>query len=154
MRQFTRSALVAAPPARLFALINDVERYPEFVPWCVGSTVLSRSPTEVVASLEVKRSLLRTRFTTRNTLEDGRSVRMELVEGPFRTLEGRWTVTPIDAAGGAPLGCRVQLELRFEFANALSATLLEPVFEQTVGSLVEAFVARARSPEWRGAAGT
>jgi ribosome-associated toxin RatA of RatAB toxin-antitoxin module len=150
MRQFTRSALVAAPPARLFALINDIERYPQFVPWCVGATVLSRSDTQVVATLDVKRSLLRTRFTTRNTLEDGSGVRMELVEGPFRTLTGRWTVTPIDAAGGAPLGCRVQLQMQFEFANALTASLLEPIFEQTVASLVEAFVARARRPEGSG----
>ena len=146
MRQITRTALVAAPPARLFALINDVERYPEFVPGCIGSSVLSRTPTEVVATLEVKRSLLRTRFTTRNTLEDGSSVRMSLVEGPFRMLEGRWTVTPIDDAAGAPLGCRVQLAMRFEFTNALSASLLEPLFEQTVTALMEAFVARARSP--------
>ena len=146
MRQFIRSALVAAPPARLFALINDVERYPEFVPWCVASRVLSRTPTEVVASLDVKRSLLRTSFTTRNTLEGDSAVRMELVEGPFRSLQGRWTVTPIYDVNGAAMGCRVQLEMRFEFANALSASLLEPLFEQTVASLVEAFVARARSP--------
>jgi len=150
MRHFTRSALVAAPPARLFALINDIERYPQFVPWCVGATVLSRSPTQVVATLDVKRSLLRTRFTTRNTLEDERSVRMELVEGPFRDLQGRWTVTPIEAADGAALGCRVQLQMQFEFANVLTASVLEPVFEQTVASLVEAFVARARSPQGGG----
>ena len=133
-----------------FALINDVERYPEFVPWCVGSTVLSRTPTEVVASLEVKRSLLRTRFTTRNTLVEPDSVTMQLVEGPFRSLEGRWVITPISDAGGAALGCRVSLEMHFEIANALTASLLEPVFEETVASLVEAFVARARATDSAG----
>ena len=145
MRQFTRSALVAAPPERLLALINDVERYPEFLPWCVGARLVSRTPTEIVASLDVKRSLLRTSFTTRNTLEDGNVVRMDLVEGPFKSLQGRWTVMPIDAAGGGSMGCRVTLAMRFEFANALSGALLEPLFEQTAASLVEAFVARARA---------
>jgi ribosome-associated toxin RatA of RatAB toxin-antitoxin module len=145
MRHFTRSALVAAPPERLFALINDVERYPEFVPWCVGSRVLSQTPGEVVASLDVKRSLLRTSFTTRNTFVEPDSVTMSLVDGPFRSLEGRWVVTPISDAGGAALGSRVTLEMRFEIANALTASLLEPVFEETVASLVEAFVARARA---------
>lgn len=145
MRHFTRSALVAAAPERLFALINDVERYPEFVPWCVGSRVLSRSATEVVASLEVKRSLLKTSFTTRNTLVEPDSVTMALVDGPFRSLEGRWIVAPIQDASGASLGCRVTLEMRFEIANGLTAALLEPIFEETVASLVEAFVARARA---------
>lgn len=144
MRHFTRSALVAAPPEKLFALINDVERYPEFVPWCVGSAVMSRTATEVVASLEVKRSLLRTRFTTRNTLVEPDSVTMALVEGPFRSLEGRWTVSPISDATGAALGSRVSLEMRFEI-NGLAAAVMEPVFEETVASLVEAFVARARA---------
>ena len=147
MRHFTRSALVAAPPARLFALINDVERYPAFVPWCVGSEVLSRTPTEVVASLEIKRSLLRARFTTRNTLVEPDSVTMQLVDGPFRSLEGKWIITPIQDAAGASLGCRVTLEMRFEIANALTASLLEPLFEETVASLVEAFVARARATD-------
>jgi len=145
MRHFTRSALVAAPPERLFALINDIERYPEFVPWCVGSRVLSRAPGEVVAALDVKRSLLRTSFTTRNVLVEPDSVTMTLVDGPFRSLEGCWIVSPISDASGSPLGSRVTLEMRFEIANALTASLLEPVFEDTVASLVEAFVARARA---------
>lgn len=145
MRHFTRSALVAAPPARLFALINDVERYPEFVPWCVGSVVLSRTPAEVVASLEVRRSLLRTRFTTRNTLVEPDCVTMTLVDGPFTALEGRWIIAGIEDAAGTPIGSRVTLEMRFEISNGLTASLLEPLFEETAASLVEAFVARARA---------
>jgi ribosome-associated toxin RatA of RatAB toxin-antitoxin module len=146
MRHFTRSALVTAPPERLFALINEVERYPEFVPGCAAARVLSRSPSEVVAALEVRRGLLRTGFTTRNTLVEPDSVTMSLVEGPFRSLEGRWTITPIADAAGAPLGSRVTLEMRFEIAGGLTASLLEPIFEETAASLMEAFVRRAREP--------
>ena len=145
MRQITRSALVPETPARMFELINDIEQYPAFVPWCVGSRLISRSDDEVVAALDVKRGLLRASFTTRNQLEDGCRIRMALVEGPFRSLQGLWTLTAIQAPDGRPLGCRVQLELEFEFSNALSGAVLEPVFEHTVGSLVDAFVARARS---------
>jgi ribosome-associated toxin RatA of RatAB toxin-antitoxin module len=145
MRHFTRSALVAAPAARLYALINDVERYPEFVPWCVGARVISRAPGEVVAALDIKRSVLKTSFTTRNTLEEPHRITMQLLDGPFRSLSGRWTLTPIADASGASLGCRVELQMSFEFANAVSAALLESVFEQTVASLVEAFVLRARA---------
>jgi ribosome-associated toxin RatA of RatAB toxin-antitoxin module len=144
MRQVKRSALVAETPERMFELINDVERYPEFVPWCVGSRLISRGPAEVVAALDVRRGLLRASFTTRNTLVGASSMRMDLVEGPFKSLAGLWTLDAIQEPGGAALGCRVTLEMRFEFSNPVSGALLEPVFEHTVASLVDAFVARAR----------
>jgi ribosome-associated toxin RatA of RatAB toxin-antitoxin module len=144
MRHVKRSALVPETAARMFELINDVERYPEFVPWCSGARLVSRDGDTVVASLDVKRGLLRASFTTRNRLEDGCRLHMELVEGPFTALAGLWTLTPIADAAGQPLGCTVQLELSFEFSNAVSGAVLEPVFEHTAGSLVDAFVARAR----------
>ncbi len=124
----------------MFALINDIESYPQFLPWCSGARVHSRSDTEIVASLDVQRGPLRASFTTRNELEPDKRVRMHLVEGPFRTLEGEWTLTPIGEDG-----CRVELALRFAFANPVSAALFEPLFEETAGSLVEAFVSRARA---------
>ena len=86
MREFKRSALVAQPPARLFALICDVERYPEFVPGCTFARIESRSEDEIVATLGVRRGALRTQFTTRNELDPNRRVTMNLVRGPFRTL--------------------------------------------------------------------
>ena len=79
-------------------------------------------------------------FTTRNTLEPDRRIDMSLVSGPFRTLAGEWRLTPIDAEG-----CRVELTMRFAFSHRLTALLFEPKFAATIGSLVDAFVARARS---------
>ncbi len=139
MRQVMRSALVGHSAPQLYALINDVERYPEFLPWCERASVESRTEAEVVATLAISRGPLRTEFTTRNALTRDREVRMSLERGPFESLEGAWTLTPIGEAG-----CRVTLTLRFEFANRLSAALLEPLFEQTTASLVDAFVRRAR----------
>jgi ribosome-associated toxin RatA of RatAB toxin-antitoxin module len=149
MRQVKRSALVSETPARMFELINDIERYPQFVPWCSRAEVLERTEQHIVARLAIRRGPLRTSFTTRNQLTASRLIAMQLVDGPFRMLEGLWTLSPIVSPTAGPddamLGCRVELEMKFEFANAVTAALLEPVFEQTVAQLVDAFVRRARS---------
>jgi ribosome-associated toxin RatA of RatAB toxin-antitoxin module len=139
MREVKRSALIAESPARMYALINDIERYPEFVPGCTAARVDSRKDGEMVATLNIKRGPLHAEFTTRNLLEPDRRVLMQFVSGPFRVLEGLWTLTPL-----GELGCRVELEMRFEFANRVAGALFEPLFEGTASSLVEAFVKRAR----------
>jgi len=139
MREVKRSALVNQPPARLYALINDIESYPQFLPWCTHASVAARTPQEIVATLGVRQGALQGEFTTRNTLEPDRSVHMRLVSGPFRTLEGQWLLTPVAQ------GCRVDLTMRFAFRNALTGLLFEAKFAETVGSLVDAFVARARA---------
>jgi ribosome-associated toxin RatA of RatAB toxin-antitoxin module len=123
----------------MYALINDIERYPEFVPWCAAARADSRKEGEIVATLNIKRGPLRAEFTTRNLLEPDRRVLMQFVSGPFRVLEGLWTLSPL-----GELGCRVELEMRFEFANRVAGTLFEPLFEDTAASLVDAFVKRAR----------
>ena len=140
MREIKRSALVSKPPAEMFALISEIESYPEFLPWCTHARVLSSSPNEIVATLGVRQGALHGEFTTRNTLEPDRSILMRLVSGPFRTFQGEWRLIPID--GNA---CRVELAMRFAFRNPLTAILFEPRFAHTVGSLVDAFVERARS---------
>jgi ribosome-associated toxin RatA of RatAB toxin-antitoxin module len=140
MREVKRSALVNKPPAELFALINDIESYPQFLPWCTHARVLSRTPTEIVATIGVRQGPLHGEFTTRNTLETDRRIQLQLVSGPFSMLEGEWQLTPIE-----PEGCRVDLTMRFGFAHRLTALLFEPKFAATIASLVDAFVARARS---------
>jgi ribosome-associated toxin RatA of RatAB toxin-antitoxin module len=140
MREMTRSALVARSPALVYQIVEDVERYPEFVPGCTQAKVLERGPNEIVARLTVRRGPLRTEFTTRNRLEPGRSMHMDLVDGPFRVLTGNWSFTPV-----ASNGCRIELSLRFQFSNLLKSALFEPLFEETAASLVRAFVSRAQS---------
>jgi ribosome-associated toxin RatA of RatAB toxin-antitoxin module len=140
MREVKRSALVNQPPAKLYALINDVERYPLFLPWCTHARVESRTPWEIVATIGVRQGAFHGEFTTRNTLEPDRRVQMRLVDGPFRLLEGQWLLTPVEA------GSRVDLTMRFAFKNALTGLVLERKFAETVGSLIDAFVAEARGP--------
>jgi ribosome-associated toxin RatA of RatAB toxin-antitoxin module len=140
MREVKRAALVDRPPAELFALINDIESYPRFLPWCTHARVQSRSSQELIATIGVRQGALAGEFTTRNTLAVDRSIRMQLVSGPFEVLEGEWLLTPI--AGG---GCRVELTMRLAFRNRLTGLLFEPKFAHTIASLVDAFVARARA---------
>jgi ribosome-associated toxin RatA of RatAB toxin-antitoxin module len=140
MREMTRTSLVARMPRVVYQLVDDIERYPEFVPGCTAAEVLERSGQVVVARLAVRRGLLHTEFTTRNQLDPERSVHMELVEGPFKVLEGSWQFSPV-----ASNGCRIDFRLRFQFANPLKSALFEPLFEQAQTDLVRAFVARAQS---------
>ena len=140
MRDLTRSALVARPPQLLYRVVEEVERYPEFVPGCTLAQVLSRDGNVVVARLAVSRGVLSTEFTTRNLMDPNRSIHMQLVEGPFRVLQGHWSFMPV-----ASNGCRIEFALQFEFSNALKSALFEPLFEQTAASLLRAFVARAQS---------
>jgi ribosome-associated toxin RatA of RatAB toxin-antitoxin module len=140
MREVKRSALIAESPARMYSLINDIDQYPVFLPWCTAARVVERRAGEIVATLNIKRGPLKTEFTTRNLLEPDRRVLMQLVNGPFRVFEGVWTITPL-----GDLGCRVELEMRFEFANRVTGALFESLFEDSAGSLVDAFVQRARA---------
>lgn len=146
MRNVKRSALVAAPPRRVFELINDVARYPEFVPGCTAAEVLSRTPDEIVARLSVGRGPVSTSFTTRNRLEPDHRVTMQLVDGPFRSLDGVWTLTPVGSPEAGMMGSRVELDLSFQLAGGLASLALAPLIERTAASLVDAFVLRAREP--------
>lgn len=136
----SRSSLVARLPRVVYQVVDDIERYPEFLPGCIAADVLERDGNSVVARLEVRHGPLRTRFTTRNRLDAERSIHMQLVDGPFKVLEGWWHFTPV-----ASNGCRIDFNLRFQFSNPLKSALLEPLFEQTQSELVRAFVVRAQS---------
>jgi ribosome-associated toxin RatA of RatAB toxin-antitoxin module len=140
MRILTRSALVARRPAEVFALVNDIASYPQFVPGCSGAEILSTTPTEVVARLRVHRGPLSTELTTRNQLRPPDEIGLDLVDGPLRALQGTWRFSAVGANG-----CRIELRLEFEFSNALKAALLEPLIEGVATSMVQAFVTRAQS---------
>jgi ribosome-associated toxin RatA of RatAB toxin-antitoxin module len=145
MREIRRSALVPATTRRMFELINDVESYPGFVPGCSAATVLEHSPGMMRARLTVGSGLLRTSFVTRNRLTPDSCIHMQLEEGPLRSLDGEWQLTPVKAAGSdEEIGCRVELRLCFELQGGITGMAMGPMLERMAGSLVDAFVARAR----------
>jgi ribosome-associated toxin RatA of RatAB toxin-antitoxin module len=140
MRHVNRSAIVPYTPEQMFALVEDFEQYPSFVPWVASAELIERQEDTVVAKLDMHRSGFRERFTTRNTLRQPSEIRMELVNGPFKALDGRWTFEPI-----ADRGTKVSLTINFEFANPMMNLLAAKSFEKSCSQLVDAFVARARS---------
>ena len=140
MQVVERSALVTYTAAQMFALVNDVARYPEFLPWCVGARVDDLSPTERIAVLQVSRGVLRTEFTTRNTLVQDAQIHMQLLHGPFRDLIGDWRFEPIGTRGS-----RVNFRVEFEFKNRLTATAFNAVFEALCGTIIDAFALRAQT---------
>jgi ribosome-associated toxin RatA of RatAB toxin-antitoxin module len=139
MQEVERSALVTYTAAQMFALVNDVERYPEFLPWCVGARVQEVAPGERIAALKVERGVLRTEFSTRNTLQQDAKIHMQLLHGPFRELTGEWRFEPIGARGS-----RVYFRVEFEFKNRLTATAFNAIFEALCGTIIDAFVLRAQ----------
>ena len=139
MREVKRSALVPYTAVQMFDLVADVERYPEFLPWCTAATVLGRDGEMVTAQLALSRGRASARFTTRNRLVPGQFLEMRLLEGPVRSLEGRWDFIAIGEAGS-----RVELALRFETQGSLAGLVLGPVFEGICNQLVDAFAQRAR----------
>lgn len=140
MRVVERSAIVTQTPAQMFALVDDVAKYPEFLPWCVGARVRESSPTERIAALDIAKGSLKMHFTTKNTLRPGSQILMELIEGPFSRLTGKWNFDPIGERGS-----RVLFKVEFEFKNKLMAIAMNPVFESVCDKIVDAFVQRAQT---------
>lgn len=139
MTAIHKSALVRFPAVAMFDLVNDIERYPEFLPWCRASRVLSRADELVEAELDIARSGFNKSFATRNRLKPGQEVHMTLLRGPFESLEGVWTFTPLreDAS-------KIALDLRFELSGALASLAFGAVFNQICNTMVNAFSERAK----------
>lgn len=149
MQSVRRSVLVPHAPLQMYTIVNDVRRYPEFVPWCPATRVHEETADSIWASVDIERSGVRFSLTTRNRMVPGERIDLGYVDGPLRTLEGSWEFRPIlerdDAGGEGRLrGCRVELDVRFAFASAALTKLFGPVFEASWDSLVDAFVRRAK----------
>jgi ribosome-associated toxin RatA of RatAB toxin-antitoxin module len=144
MREVRRSALVPYTPAQMFALVDDIERYGEFLPWVTGVEVLERTDYERLGRVRLSRAGLQEQFTTRNLVQPPQRVEMRLVDGPFKLLHGVWTFDPIGEPA-APKGTKVGLDLQFELKSKLIDLLLTKKIESSCDQVVNAFVQRART---------
>ena len=124
----------------MFALVDAVENYPEFLPWCGGSEVLFRDAHVLRATLHINYRGIRQSFSTENEKNEPESMGIRLIEGPFRALEGGWRFSELGDSG-----CKIELSLRYEFSNRVFEKLIGPVFGHMVNSLVDSFVKRADS---------
>ena len=145
MKKIVRSALVEHSAQQLYALVEDIEAYPRFLPWCLETRV-ERSGVATRATLTVGMRGLRQSFTTQNDNRPGESIDMRLVEGPFRRFAAAWRFQPLREGA-----CKIEFSLEYEFASAALARLLEPLFDRIADTMVDAFTRRA--DELHGAAG-
>ncbi len=139
MSHITRSALVHYSPAEMYQLVNDVGSYASFLPWCRSSAVKSESATEMVASVEIAKGVLNKTFTTHNKLHKDFRIELQLIDGPFKKLSGYWQFDRLKTDNAS----RVNLELDFEFDNAMMSIAAKPIFTQIANSLVDSFCKRA-----------
>lgn len=140
MRTVNRSAIVPYSAEAMFALVNDVQGYPDFLPWCTAAAVRSSTADEMVASLHVGYAAFNSEFSTCNRFEAPHWMTMELVDGPFRSLQGRWR---FEALGDA--GCEITLQINFDFSSAVKDMLLGAAFEKICNDLIDAFIGRAHA---------
>lgn len=132
-----RTALVAYSASQMFGLVNAIEDYPQFLPWCKTSKILSANEDEIRANLLLAKGGLEKSFTTCNRLQKDKMIEIRLLDGPFRHLEGFWQFDAVENS------CQITLNLEFEFAGKLLSMAFGPFFNQAANSLVEAFTKRA-----------
>jgi len=138
MTVIQRSALVPYTARQMFELVNSIEDYPRFLPWCHASHIVSQTEEEIIASLDVAWKGMHKNLTTRNRLHPYEKVDISLVNGPLRQLEGKWSFQPLN-----PTACKILLDLEFEFSGHLLDKLFQPVFHHIANTLVDAFCKRA-----------
>lgn len=150
MKHVQKSVLLWYSPREMYGLVTAVQDYPQFLPWCERAEVLQQHPDGVTARLHIAFAGVHQAFTTRNTHEEGRSLRMALVDGPFSQLEGTWRFMPLQKPGVAPTAdpldapaCKVEFSLRYAFASRTLSMVVSPVFDRIANTFVEAFVKRA-----------
>lgn len=138
MQEIVHSALVPYSAAQMYEVVNNVADYPRFLPWCVGSEIVTSSRNEMVARLDLAKGGIRQSFTTRNELDAPHHIHISLVEGPFSLLKGDWYFNQLGDDG-----CKIDMNLKFDFDNRLMNAALGMVFSAVVNKLVDAFCKRA-----------
>lgn len=138
MAEVTKTVLVPYTTLQMFALVDAVERYPEFLPWCGGTSVLHRDRQMTRATITIDYRGVKQSFTTVNPKREPEWMGLELVEGPFQRLDGGWRFTDLSGKG-----CKIEFRLRYEFSSRLLEKLVGPVFRHIADTMVEAFIKRA-----------
>ena len=141
MKTVNKSVLIWYSPLEMYDLVTDVQRYPEFLPWCDGTRIVEEHGGDVTAEVSILFGVVRQTFTTRNVNTQGSRVDMELLDGPFSHLDGQWNFKPL--GDGTQRACRVELAVNYRLNSSTLSTLAGPAFDKIATELVEAFVKRA-----------
>ena len=139
MAVVNRQALMPYSARTMFDIVNDVAAYPEFLPWCGDTKIMSETEQAMQASVLMKKGKLNHWFTTSNNMIPAEKIEIALIDGPFKSLDGVWEFTAFDETTS-----KVTLVLNFEFSNGITAFFLSPIFTQIANSMVDSFCLRAR----------
>ncbi len=144
MKHVKKSVLLWYSASEMYELVVSVPAYPEFLPWCARTEILSTSEDQTTARLYLAFHGVRHAFTTRNTQVRNASVQVALVDGPFSQLEGSWLFTALEApSASGGVACRIDFDLRYAFSSRALEMVVSPVFDRIANTLVDAFVKRA-----------
>lgn len=139
MAEIEKSVLVEYSADQMFALVDGVEDYPKFLPWCGGASVDMRDDITMHATVNIDYHHLKHSFTTKNTRLYPELIKMTLLDGPFKDLDGSWRFVPLSENA-----CKIEFHLKYTFSNKLLEKLVGPVFYMIANSFVEAFIERAK----------
>jgi ribosome-associated toxin RatA of RatAB toxin-antitoxin module len=138
MRSVHKSVLVPYSAQQMFDLVEGIEDYPKFLPWCGGTRILQQTADETLARIDIDYRGVRAHFTTANRNQPPDRIVVELRDGPFRRLDGIWQFRALSESA-----CKVEFELNYEFATTVLEKLIGPVFDRIADSFIDAFVKRA-----------
>lgn len=135
-----KSVLLAYSAEQMFALVDGIEDYPKFLPWCGGAEVKKREGNEVVATLTINYRGVKQTFSTENANTPPASINMRLIEGPFKHLNGTWNFLPLRSDA-----CKIEFNLHYEFSSKVLEQVIGPVFSMIANSFVDSFCKRAET---------
>ena len=138
MAQVQKSVLINHSASRMYALVDDVTKYPEFLPWCSGAEISKQDGISTIATLHIAYHGLHQKFTTENHKTYPSAMDIKLKDGPFKHLEGAWRFIALNESA-----CKIEFMLNYEFANSLLEKMISPVFSHIANTFVDGFVARA-----------
>jgi len=140
MNTITRSALVGYSAEAMYALVEDIEAYPQFLPWCRSSRVIERKGDTTLAELSAGLKGINQTFSTRNLNRSGSSIDLELVSGPFKAFRATWRFHAL-----SPQASKIEYSMAYEFASGVLGRVLEPLFDHIANTMVDAFIRRAEA---------
>jgi len=138
MPELNRQALVSHSASLMYDIVNNVDLYSEFLPWCSDSSIIESTENTMTASVFMKKGPLNQSFTTKNEMMVNQSIDLQLVDGPFKKLKGKWIFSDISEHGS-----KISLQLNYEFSSSIIALVVGPIFNQIANTLVDSFCKRA-----------
>ena len=138
MHNIHKSAIVLHSSKKMFQLVDSVENYPRFLPWCGSTQIIERDNSKTIASIEINYKGIRQIFTTENTKKKNKEMMIKLIDGPFKSLSGQWIFKNLDNDS-----CQIELKLEYQFSNIILEKLISPVFNMIANTFIDEFIKEA-----------